>query len=251
MAVRVTPIAREFTQQQAVDAIEAAATLTVNSLIADKLKLTNAAANPSAAGEIWLNGAVLNSYTNGAVHELDGLAAVQAAATLTVNSVVADKLRLTDASANPSAAGEIWLNGAALKSYTNGAVNELDNAFKQIGFTRDMTTGNGTQAVTGVGFTSKRVFFTARVTSDYAQHSEGVEDWPTGGSDTRFMWYDASNETSGVWSTDTANSILIMPSAPTAYRGKITTMGSDGFTITWVRTGAPSGTMNIRAYCER
>jgi hypothetical protein len=248
MAVKVTPIAREFTQQQAVDAIEAAATLTVNNLIADKLKLTNAAANPSAAGEIWLNGAVLNSYTNGAVHELDGLAAVQAAATLTVNNLIADKLRLTDAAANPSAAGEIWLNGAVLNCYTNGQVSELDSEFKDIHFSRDMSSVGGTQAVTGVGFTSKRVFFTARNVADYAQHSEGVEEWP---GDTRFMWYDSTNDAAGVWSTSTANSMLVMPTAVTAYRGKITTMGTDGFTITWVRSGAPSGTLQIHAYCER
>jgi hypothetical protein len=123
-------------------------------------------------------------------------------------------------------------------------------SYAHVHFSIAMTTAAGTQAITGVGFTSKRVFFTARNTTDYKQHSEGVEDWPTGGSDTRFMWYDGSNETSGVWSTDTTNSILVMPTASTAYRGKITTMGSDGFTITWVRTGAPSGTLQVHAYCE-
>jgi hypothetical protein len=128
----------------------------------------------------------------------------------------------------------------------SGVVSE-NISYKSVTFTRAMDTASGTQVITGIGFTSKRVFFEARVLADNQQSSTAAEIWP---ADTKVMLYDARNESGGIWGINEGLSILMVVSGSATYRGDITTMGSDGFTFTWTRGGTPSGTIQIVAHCE-
>lgn len=104
-------------------------------------------------------------------------------------------------------------------------------------FTRDTATASGTQAVTGVGFVPVAVQFTmAEAGSD--ERSWGDDD----GTNTEVIAFqvDADN-----WLVSAARSIYAVESGTAHYSGTITTLGADGFTITWVKTGTPTGTITV------
>ena len=108
-------------------------------------------------------------------------------------------------------------------------------------FTVDTTTASGTQAVTGVGFQPNVVIFLSVVaTGTTAGASVGFDNGTT-----HYNLYNYHANTANTWSGDASSSIQNIQGAGTNYNGSITTLGSDGFTITWVKTGSPSGTLTV------
>ena len=135
-----------------------------------------------------------------------------------------------------------WLvpgtSGKFLQTKGAGAnpVWDVVGSFKVGSFTRDTTVASGTQAVTGVGFTPKAVIFFMGQGSTY-ESSWGFDD-----SVTFSVMYSASAST---YNFSASFSIYDDEGGGVLYTGKVTTLDTDGFTITWARTNAPTGTIEI------
>lgn len=113
--------------------------------------------------------------------------------------------------------------------------------FKVGSTTRDTSLASGTQAITGVGFKPKAVILLAgRSAADVSASSIGIDDGTT--SQVLTNNNSAAASSFGVLN---GSSIYIVQSGTANYSGSITTLGSDGFTITWVKNGLPTGTYNI------
>lgn len=104
-------------------------------------------------------------------------------------------------------------------------------------FTRDTTLASGTQAVTGVGFLPKAVIFLANQ-STTKEMSVGIDDGTTNA-----CIYQTS--TAGTFNLTTNSIVDDEASGSASYSGAITTLGADGFTITWTKVGSPSGTLTV------
>jgi hypothetical protein len=110
---------------------------------------------------------------------------------------------------------------------------------KHIGsFTINTATATGTQSVTGVGFApTVLIFIACQDASD--EYSIGWDDATNKGS----IAYDGTD-----WNISTSYSINDLESAAGAgayYQGVVNSMDSDGFTVGWTRTGAPTGTLTV------
>ena len=107
-----------------------------------------------------------------------------------------------------------------------------------------LTTSSGTQTVTGVGFTPKAVIFIAGVNSNAGCLSVGADDGTASG----LTSLDPS--TTPLNYIDYTHSIQIWPQTGNNYvSGVITSFNSDGFVITWTKTGSPTGTARIACLC--
>jgi hypothetical protein len=144
------------------------------------------------------------------------------------------------------------LNGASYIPFREpGDVEIYANKFftgslsTQIGnFSRDTTIASGTQSVTGVGFKPRTIIFFSC--------QDGTGEASFGFSDINFTGTSGEN---GVVNSRTATSpgtffnnaasIFAYETATDFYSGSISTLDNDGFTITWTRTGTPSGTLEV------
>lgn len=103
----------------------------------------------------------------------------------------------------------------------------------QASFTRDISLASGTQGITGVGFIPAFVYIVGVIgATDTA--SWGVEG-PVGTQSCLLR------RNSGTYDSSGTHSILFFPSVG-SYFGDITSFDADGFTITWTKTGSPTGT---------
>jgi len=107
-------------------------------------------------------------------------------------------------------------------------------------FSRDVSTATGTQAITGVGFLPRLIFFLSSV-SGTVQTSIGFDDSGT----YRYCIFNDNAIAAGTWSPYSTKSILLQPASGSYNEGYISTLGSDGFTVTWTKTGTPTGTATI------
>lgn len=121
-----------------------------------------------------------------------------------------------------------------VKTYFNVDVaTELASMSKSFvgSFIRDMSLADGTQVITGVGFKpSKIIAFVNMDGFNYA--SWGFQANTIGNS---------LMEASNTYYTGLGAPIWMLPGSGLTYKGTITTWGTDGFTITWTKTGATSG----------
>lgn len=115
--------------------------------------------------------------------------------------------------------------------------------FKVGSFTRAQDGADGAVAYTGVGFQPKAVVFLAGI--DVTPGSST----PSGGS---VGFDDGTNPFCKIWATNGASNMRSTSSIQTRDNnsweeaGKITTLGSDGFTITWSKAGSPpSATITV------
>ena len=112
-------------------------------------------------------------------------------------------------------------------------------------FTRDISTADGTQAVTGVGFQPTHIIFHANINNVAGGFSVGFDD----GTTRRGSGIDGDTaNTFSDGSSTTDISILCRDVAGTSgasYEGSVTTLGADGFTITWNKIGSPTGSLVI------
>lgn len=104
-------------------------------------------------------------------------------------------------------------------------------------FTRDEATATGTQAVTGVGFQPDVVLFLAAQDASL-EVSFGLDD----GTNHYSISY---NNAAGKWETAPAVSIAMRETAVNLYYGNISSMDADGFTFSWTKANAPTGTIDV------
>lgn len=106
-------------------------------------------------------------------------------------------------------------------------------------FTRDMSTASGIQAITGVGFQPRAVIFLG-VNDNASPWSVGLDNGST--SQSIRNEHGATADTSGI---DAEDAISLVVSGGAQYEGNISALGTDGFTITWLKTGSPTGDATI------
>lgn len=139
------------------------------------------------------------------------------------------------------------VSGIALTALTSipsaaGAIPtaNLTNALQvKVGaFSRDISTATGTQAVTGVGFQPKAVIVIAN-TNTTAKTSIGFTDGTSQG-----VIHDYQEESADGWGVSSSYTIFVVHGSGVYYSGSITTLGADGFTVSWTKTGSPTGTLS-------
>jgi hypothetical protein len=111
---------------------------------------------------------------------------------------------------------------------------------------RTNTTANGTQSITGVGFRPTWVMCsgTAGGGGDTDSASFGFATSTTG----RAQFHNHSGNATQK-NVDDDSLIRYVDSATILNEGNLTSMDADGFTITWTKTGAPTGNTLLRFIC--
>lgn len=119
--------------------------------------------------------------------------------------------------------------------------------FKAVSFTRDTAAASGSQAVTGVGFTPKWILFLYGV-SGSAKWGVGFSDITNGYG----LYSDHNSSADTMVPMSGGSNIIFFESGGGAnYLGVLASADADGFTITWTKTGSPTGTGTILALCGR
>lgn len=129
-----------------------------------------------------------------------------------------------------------------LKRFMNddGTDQEWDIGIKIGSFTIDTATLSGSQSITGVGFKPSNVIFLASI-SLTAQMSIGFDN----GVNAYSIYQDATAGADRVDRTVNRSIRLEQVSGSIYYLGYISSLDSDGFTITWTKGGAKTGTATI------
>lgn len=109
-----------------------------------------------------------------------------------------------------------------------------NNRFKVGTFTHDISV-EGTQAVTGIGFKPTTVLFLALVDATSLM-SVGVDD----GSGSHAI----QDNTAGNYGYSNGRSIFVSNGSSNS-RASVLSFDSDGFTITWLKSGTPTGTATV------
>ena len=153
-----------------------------------------------------------------------------------------------DTSGNPVAVAT-GNDGQVLTSSGSGAVCAFEDAAGGLSvhagsFSRDKATASGDSSVTGVGFTPKAgMFWALQNSTNFLSIGFQGDAGTTQAnclSDYRFAVTDAN------WSYSGSNAVFRNDhSGSHYYWGYISAWDSDGFTVTWARTGTPTGTMSI------
>lgn len=108
--------------------------------------------------------------------------------------------------------------------------------FKLSSTTRDLSTATGDQAITGVGFTP-RLLLLIGAQDNNARMSIGIDDLT---NRLALSFDDAGNK----WQVETTVSV-----APGTGSDKqvayVSAVGSDGFTLSWTKSGTPTGTFTL------
>jgi len=130
------------------------------------------------------------------------------------------------------------LGAANLKQFMNaaGTAPEWANGMNCGLFTRNIEVASGDQVITGVNFKPSQLIFLMSMESSTI-FSLGFDN----GSISLYV----SLKDSVVWNNDTTYSILAYHSIDNYYKGLISALGSDGFTITWTKIGTPTGTIDV------
>lgn len=119
--------------------------------------------------------------------------------------------------------------GIALSLYKSGSL------------TRDMTVASGNVAYTGVGFKPKAIIFIAGDPTTAANNaSVGFDDGATPASLANLNVVGA-----GQFFTP-AFSVYLLQAGSTLQTAVVLSFDADGFTLTWTKTGSPTGTMTVR-----
>lgn len=126
--------------------------------------------------------------------------------------------------------------GVANKKYVDDNVI----GYKILTITRDMTSASGNVSTTGAGFVPRLVIFNAIVTGNAAA-SWGVDD----ASDSKCTYQNHVDVTG----TQATRSISLNTAAGVSQDAFIASLDADGFTLTWTKSGSPTGTGTIIAIC--
>lgn len=199
-----------------------------------KLDLSTIATNVSFTGNNTFSGAntLSGNFTLSDSYKLD-LSNVNCSSTT-------EGLLLPQATSCASATAEGQLcwdtDNDALYVGNSTSASIIKPSYKVGSLTRDTATATGTQEETGVGFQpSAIIFFAVEDTSD--EISFGFED---GTSHSIYLADD------GAWRPSALTSIKDEEATTgDRYEGTVTAFGADGFTISWVKTGTPTGTLTV------
>lgn len=136
-------------------------------------------------------------------------------------------------------AAKLIAGNADLKMFMNaaGSAPEWSSGIKIGNFTYNTATASGTHAVSGIGFKPSNVFFLVTV-NDTSEISLGFDNMSAPYS----VYY--GFEGNAVW-RHTNTAIMLYQASGIYYTGAITTFGTDGFTITWAKGGAKTGTARV------
>ena len=138
-------------------------------------------------------------------------------------------------------AARLAIGAANLKLFVNAAGNAVEWAvgIKLGTFTRNTADANGDQVVSGVEFKPSHVVFLANV--------DGSGEVSIGFGDGTLNYAIASQyaSTAGDWTPTPTKCIELWQTAAILYRGALTALGADGFTITWTKTGAKIGMATV------
>ena len=104
-------------------------------------------------------------------------------------------------------------------------------------FSRDVSTATGTQAVTGVGFTPTSIEVFAAI-GGTVKASWGMSDGTTDK-----CIYQNNNGGTDFISNQSQLIRVVTVDAGTMYSGTLDSFDADGFTISWTKTGSPTGTV--------
>lgn len=107
-------------------------------------------------------------------------------------------------------------------------------------FTRDISLATGTQAITGAGFKPRAVIFLAGSVGGSSDNSAGIDD---GTNHSALVNLNAL--AAGTFHISAVLSIRFVQSGSDIYGGIIQSLDTDGFTISWTKTGSPTGTRTI------
>lgn len=228
-------------------------TLTVGMVVIQDVAVASSVKRTTAVNSVLPVYVVMESILNAAT----GRVAYGGFCTVLVQGNVAIGAYLGTSATTGRAASQGLTAGAgafaiAETAYTGGAAGSVTarllggtpaGGAKVVTFTRDMTLASGTQAVTGVGFQPRGVTFIG-YHGTTAFGSWGADDGTLGASI-------AANSGVSTNVLTTNRSIFLYTSSGATYDGRITAFGADGFTITWTKTGLPSGIATIIALCHR
>lgn len=170
--------------------------------------------------------------------------------------VDADTFVISDSAASNVGKSVTWANIKATLAATyaliaNGTANykmfmnaagtsaEWANGMKIGTFTYDTSTASGTQAITGVGFKPSKIIFLINVPNT-SEVSIGFSD-----GSVNYSIYNTYAAAAGQWSVITSSVLTLLQTAVISLTGTISALGSDGFTITWTKTGSKTGTATI------
>lgn len=109
--------------------------------------------------------------------------------------------------------------------------------------TYDVSTASGTQAISGIGFQPSLVIILSNIGSGAAASI---------GFDNGTNHYCIANNypvIAGSWSSQSIFSIFPQVSSGNYQVGYISAFSGDGFTITWAKTGSPTGVLNMYFLC--
>ena len=146
----------------------------------------------------------------------------------TLSGIVKAAAGLLSATALGSANQKFFINAA-------GAAPEWAIGIKVGTFTRDTALATGTQDVAGVGFKPSHIIFLASVNIT-SEVSIGFDDGVV-----HYSLVNFHGETANTWIKSLVDSIRLDQTATIKYYGAVTTLGADGFTITWTKEGAKTG----------
>lgn len=214
-------------------------TIPVSAFIETLLDDVNAAAARStivAIGEF----STLLSETSPAID--DELIVRDTSASTTDKITLANVLKVLNAlteDTTPDGAADYVLTYDASASAVKKALLHQATKFQVGTFTREMTDASGNQVLTGVGFAPKALIMLAIVTST-SQLSIG---FVVSGANVCLINFDSS--VPGAWSFSSTQSVYMDGGAGVSYIGVVNALGTDGFTVTWTRSGAPSGTIQV------
>lgn len=112
------------------------------------------------------------------------------------------------------------------------------------GFSRDMTVASGTQAVTGLGLKPYAIFIFCATNAGVGQASFGFSN---GVNDQAI--YDAGLTTADTWNFVSITYLIYCDQGAANFTQGSISSGSldlDGFTIDWLKTGSPTGTLQCK-----
>lgn len=108
--------------------------------------------------------------------------------------------------------------------------------FKLGTFTYDLTTATGTVDITGIGFTPTIVLIMGGLSAS-TEVSFGIDN-----SSTRIGVYNNAGVTATQWAVVTTKSINVVQDGSNYQLATISALGSGQFTVSWTKTGTPTGT---------
>lgn len=189
---------------------------------------TDIADAPYVGAVAWVYQNAAHTWTDGAVFDVQGGANYTAAIGdwVRINAVTVSTFDVTIFKAD----GTAVVAAVVLPSY------------KIITFTRDISLASGTQAITGTGFTPRFVRFVMATTDN----TSGRASWGEDDGTLRECVY--ANGGGSSFGRSSTYSIAAVNSGAPVYEGYVSAWGADGCTITWTRTGSPTGTLSVIAY---